>query len=77
MAMENYAAAKTPCDTLKSNFTLCSLVFMQYLPSNNQSLMEHSKTNKEAFQYPIYILSHQSNMHDLHAFSGTFTYTVQ
>lgn len=77
MAMENDAAAKTPCDTLKSNFTLCSPIFMQYLPGNNQSLKEHSKTNKEAFQYLIYILSHQSNMHDLHAFCGTFTHTVQ
>lgn len=31
--------------------------------------MDHSKTQKKALQYLIYILSHQSNMHDLHAYT--------
>lgn len=32
--------------------------------------MDHSKDYKEAFQYLIYILTHLSNMHVLHAYSA-------
>lgn len=41
----------------------------QSLPRITQGFMDHSKDYKETFQYLIYILTHLSIMHGLHAYS--------